>query len=283
LDEPYECPFKGRCWEPVGDDHVSTLYSGRKLAARLLDDGIESLLDVPAETVLSAIQARQVRAMKAGTPVVEAGLAKALRTLKAPVAYLDFETVNPAIPVWYGCGPYMAIPVQLSCHVVGAGGAMTHQEHLAKGPGDPRPAMAEAVVRACDGAETVVAYNASFERKCLQHLADHVPAQRAALQSVMGRLVDLLPIVRDHVYHPAFGGGFGMKAVAPALVPSLDYGDLEIGEGSLASTILQRLLLGGESMDAAERERLRAHLLAYCERDTLAMVKVVERLRELAG
>ena len=39
---------------------------------------------------------------------------------------------------------------------------------------------------------------------------------------------------------------------APALVPSLDHGDLEIGEGSLASTILQRLLLGGASMDAAE-------------------------------
>ncbi len=282
-DQPYPCPFKARCWEPVGEDHVSTLYSGRKLSASLLDAGIESLLDIPEATALSTIQARQVRAMKAGRPVVEAGLAKALRTLEAPVAYLDFETINPAIPVWNGCGPYMAIPVQLSCHVVGARGAMTHHEHLAEGAGDPRPAMAAAVVRACQGAETAVAYNASFERRCLQHLADNVPAERAGLRSVIERLVDLLPIVRDHVYLPAFGGGFGMKAVAPALVPSLDYGDLEIGEGSLASTVLQGLLLGGESMDAAERARLRPHLLAYCERDTLAMVKVVERLRELAG
>jgi hypothetical protein len=282
-DDPYECPFKGRCWEPVPDDHVSTLYSGRKLAARLLADGVESLKDIPDDTPLSAPQARQVRAVRAGELVVEPGLARALRSLKAPIAYLDFETINPAIPVWKGCGPYMQVPVQLSCHVVGARGATTHHEHLADGSGDPRPALAEAVVRACAGAATVVAYNAPFERKCLQHLAENVPSQRAALKAVIGNLVDLLPIVRDHVYHPAFGGGFGMKAVAPALVPSLDYGDLEIGEGGLASTVLEVLLLSGEGLPAAERKKLRRQLLDYCELDTLAMVKVVERLRALAA
>jgi hypothetical protein len=282
-DEPYECPFKGRCWEPVGADHVSTLYSGRKLRERLLEAGVESLKDVPDDTPLSAPQARQVRAAKTGRVVVEAGLSQALRLLRPPVAYLDFETINPAIPVWKGCGPYMQVPVQLSCHLVGARGATTHHQHLAEGAGDPRPALAEAVVRACAGATTVVAYNASFEKKCLQHLAENVPAQRAALLAVIDRLVDLLPMVRDHVYHPGFGGGFGMKAVAPALVPGLDYADLEIGEGGLASTVLERLLLSGQAMAAAEREALRRHLLAYCERDTLAMVKVVERLRDLAG
>jgi len=74
-----------------------------------------------------------------------------------------------------------------------------------------------------------------------------------------------------------------MKAVAPALVPSLDYGDLEIGEGGLASTVLQGLLLGGDAVGAAEKKRLRRHLLAYCERDTLAMVKVVDKLKELSS
>ena len=117
--------------------------------------------------------------------MVEGDLAGALATLVPPVAYLDFETIAPAIPAWHGCGPYMAVPVQLSCHVVGATGATTHHEHLADGPGDPRPAMAEAVVRACAGARTVVAYNAPFERRCLEHLAEHVPAQRAALLEVV--------------------------------------------------------------------------------------------------
>jgi hypothetical protein len=34
--------------------------------------------------------------------------------------------------------------------------------------------------------------------------------------AVRERLVDLLPIVADHVYHPAFGGSFSIKAVLPA-------------------------------------------------------------------
>ncbi|MGB8932183.1 MAG: DUF2779 domain-containing protein [Anaeromyxobacteraceae bacterium] len=282
-DEPYECPFKARCLPAVDDDHVSTLYIGGGIAAKLLANGVDLIREIPDETKLSAIQARQVRSVKAGKVVAEDGLAEALAALEAPVAYLDFETINPAIPVWQGCGPFMQVPVQMSCHVVGAGGAMAHHEHLADGPNDPRPAMAEAVVRACDGAKTVVAYNAPFERRCLEHLAEHVPSQRAALNAVAKKLIDLLPIVRNHVYHPGFGGSFSMKSVAPALVPGIDYSELEIGEGGTASTVLAGMLLNGGAITPAERKRLRAHLLEYCGLDTLAMVKIVERLRELAA
>jgi predicted RecB family nuclease len=280
--DPWTCPFLERCWPALPEHHVSTLYMGRALPARLLAAGIETLRDLPDDTVLSEVQARQVRAVKAGRIVVEAGLAKALGTLSPPVAYLDFETVNPPIPAWEGCGPFMQVPVQLSCHVVGEDGAVVHHELLADGPGDPRPAMADAVLRACDGAATVVAYNAPFERRCLEHLAEHVPALREPLLDVVRRLVDLLPIVRDHVYDPAFGGGFGMKAVAPALVPGLSYDELEIGEGGTASAVLEGLLLGDGALPPAERARLRRHLLDYCAQDTLSMVELVGRLRELA-
>jgi len=283
-DTPYPCPFVGRCSIPVPEDHVSTLFRlGRRLAQALVDAEVESLRDIPDDVELSAIQARQVSAARSGKVVVGRGLARALGRLRGPIAYLDFESVNPAIPVWDGCGPYMAVPVQMSCHVVGRVGAVVHHEHLAEGPGDPRPALAEAVVGACRGAETVVAYNASFERRCLEHLAGHVPAHRKALEAIQGRLEDLHPIVRDHVYHPRFGGSFGLKAVAPALVRGLDYGSLEIGEGSTASAVLEGLLLDGAGLSERERQRLRRQLLDYCERDTMAMVKVVERLERLGA
>jgi hypothetical protein len=280
-DEPYECPFKARCVPEVGDDHVSTIYLGRRIAETLLGVGIESIHDIPDDTKLSPIQARQVRSVKTGKVVVDDGLADALATIEAPVAFLDFETINPAIPVWKGCGPFMQVPVQMSCHVVGARGATAHHEHLADGPDDPRPAMAEAVVRACADAKTVVAYNASFEKRCIEHLAEHVPSQRTALKAVAKKLVDLLPIVRNHVYHPDFGGGFSMKVVAPALA-GLDYSELEIGEGGTASAVLEGLLLNGAEIKVAERKKLRGQLLEYCKLDTLAMVKVVDRMRKLA-
>lgn len=281
-EDPYDCPFKARCWPEVGDDHVSHLYYASRVTGPLLAAGIASIRDIPDGAKLSDVQARQVRASRSGQVVVEGDLARALATLVPPVAYLDFETIAPAIPAWNGCGPYMAVPVQLSAHVVGATGATTHHEHLADGPGDPRPAMAEAVLRACAAARTVVAYNASFERRCIEHLAENVPSRRGALLEVTGKLVDLLPMVRNHFYHPGFGGSFSMKTVAPALVPGLDYAGLEIGEGETASNALEALLLGGPALSAAERDTLRAHLLEYCKLDTLAMVKVVERLRQLA-
>jgi predicted RecB family nuclease len=280
--DPYPCPFRSRCWPAVGDDHVSHLHAGGRIAGTLQVAGIESIRDIPEGTRLSAIQVRQVRAARSGQVVVEGDLAGALATLVPPVAYLDFETIAPAIPVWSGCGPYMAVPVQLSCHLVDERGTITHQEHLAEGPVDPRPMMAEAVLQACAGSRTVVAYNASFERRCIEHLAEHVPSLRQPLLEEAAKLVDLLPVVRNHVYHPGFGGSFSMKAVAPALVPGIDYAELEIGEGGTASTALEALLLEGESLDAGDRDTVRTQLLEYCALDTMAMVRVVERLRKLA-
>jgi hypothetical protein len=170
----------------------------------------------------------------------------------------------------------------MSCHVLAADGRSAHHEHLADPGGDPRPALADAVVRACEGARTIVAYNASFEGRCLEHLAVAVPQRAAALGVIRERLVDLLPVVRDHVYHPAFGGGFGLKAVAPALVPGAGYGDLEVVGGDIASALLETLLLAPGTLDPSDRANARTQLLAYCARDTEVLAKVYERLAALA-
>jgi hypothetical protein len=213
--------------------------------------------------------------------VVEPGLGDALSTIVAPVAFLDFETIAPAIPVWAGCQPYGIIPVQMSCHVQGEDGRLVHHAFLADGPGDPRPAIAHAVLDACAGAGTVVAYGASFELRCLDHLAAAVPHVATELHQVRDRVVDLLAIVRDNVYHPGFGGSFSIKSVLPALVPGLGYDDLAIADGAVASARLESLLLGGDAMQEDDRQALRHNLLAYCGRDTLGMVKLWERLRTL--
>jgi len=98
----------------------------------------------------------------------------------------------------------------------------------------------------------------------------------------LARLVDPLPVVRDHVYHPDFGGSFSLKSILPALVPALGYDDLEIAEGETASRVLMQLVADDPTLLPAERATKREALLRYCERDTLAMVRVLSRLRELA-
>lgn len=279
-DAPYECPFKGRCWPERPEHHVSTLYKLRrsKLEA-LLADGYETIHDLDDAVELSDIADRQRRAVQSGTLVVEPGLRRALAQLERPLAYLDFETVMLAIPVWNGCRPYDQVPVQFSCHVEGR--RLVHHEWIAEGPGDPREAIARALLDATAGAKTVVTYNAAFERGRIAELRDAVPALAAELDDLFDRIVDLLPIVRDHVYHPDFGGSFSLKSVLPALVPDMGYDDLEVGDGGTATAELERLMFGEMADD--ERAKLRDALLAYCETDTLAMVRLMERLRKLAA
>ena len=208
-------------------------------------------------------------------------LVVALATVAQPVAHLDFETVQRAIPVWSGCHPYENVPVQLSCHVVD-GESVTHHAWVFDGNGDPRLAAAQAILEACRSAATVTAYFASFEKACIRMVADVCPECADELRNIADKIVDLLPIVRENVYHPNFGGSFSLKKVLPALVPDLGYDDLEIAEGLTASVELTRMIFSGSAMSDEERQQLRDKLLAYCERDTLAMVRLSEQLEILA-
>ena len=89
--------------------------------------------------------------------------------------------------------------------------------------------------------------------------------------------VDLLKIVRSHYYHRDFHGSFSIKSVLPALAPEFGYEDLEIRDGQLASVAFLESIRSDAK--PGRREQLRSDLLAYCERDTEAMLRVVEAMR----
>src|SRR5207237_636447 len=76
-----------------------------------------------------------------------------------------------------------------------------------------------------------------------RQLREVVPRLAKELERIEKRLVDLLPTVRNHVYHPDFGGGFSIKKTLPALVPGLSYSDLTVQDGEIATVELQRLML----------------------------------------
>lgn len=282
-DEPHECPFKSRCWPEVPKHHVDTFYGlRREKSAQLGTQGLALVEEVPASFPLTIIQERQRRSVTEGKLQVEGSLASALAPFRGRVAYLDFETVGPAIPEWEGFGPWHHHPVQFSCHIASPDGEIEHVEWLAEGPGDARVAMAQALLEATEDVDAVVAYNAPFEKKCLEMIAAVAPEQAPGIQALSAKLHDLLPVVRDHVYHPDFLGSFSLKAVLPALVPDLTHESLEISNGQSASALLHRLLFLGEPRKPAQRKALRRNLLDYCAMDTLALVRLKERLDELA-
>ncbi len=280
--QPYECPFMERCW-PGDPDHIMRLYSiGPKRGCEFLTTGVSRISDLPASQKLNVTQKRQIRAMKEGRIVVEPGLKQALAALDGKLGFLDFETIQRAVPVWPGMAPHEQAPAQFSYHEAIGDGNYAHWEYLAEGPKDCRPELARLMIEATQGAEKVATYS-PFEKTKIRGLQKAVPELRSELETLENKLVDLLPIVRENVYHPDFLGSFSLKYVLSPLVPELTYNDLVIVDGLLASVEIARLLFVAGKIPKEEHDRVRQDLLNYCERDTWAMVKVLEKLRELAG
>ena len=276
--EPYECPFLERCW-PKDPDHIMRLYNiGPKRGVGFLVSGVQRISDLPADQKLNAIQKRQIRAMQEKRIIVEPGLAKALDTFDCRLGYLDFETIQRAVPVWPGMAPWEQAPAQFSYHEANPDGTYTHAEYLAEGPQDCRPELARRMVEATKGAERVAHYS-HFEKTRIKGLQEAVPELKDELEELEHKLIDLLPVVRENVYHPGFLGSFSMKSILTPLVPELTYNDLVIVDGLVASVEIARLLFVAGKIPKEEHDRVRQDLLNYCERDTWAMVKVLERLR----
>ena len=280
--EPYSCPFMERCW-PKDRDHIMRLYNiGPKKGCTFLATGVNRISDLAADQKLNVTQQRQIRAMKAGRIVVEPGLKKALEAFDGRLGFLDFETIQRAVPVWPGMAPWEQAPAQFSYHQANGDGKYKHVEYLAEGPQDCRPALARVMIEATKDAQKVATYS-PFEKTKIRGLQKAVPELRVELEELEEKLVDLLPVVRENVYHPDFLGSFSLKYVLTPLVPDLTYSDLVIVDGLVASVEIARLLFVAGKIPQEEHDRVRQDLLNYCERDTWAMVRVLDKLRELAG
>ena len=67
--------------------------------------GVESILDIPDDFALTERQRRACTSVQTGEPWFSAELGKELESLKYPIYFMDFESVNPAIPRFSGMSP----------------------------------------------------------------------------------------------------------------------------------------------------------------------------------
>lgn len=205
-----------------------------------------------------------------------------LSLLEYPVHYLDFETMGAAVPVFDGLRPFEQVPFQFSLHVVRQpGGAAEHRSFLAEGRCDPRSSFMDALTGAIEPLGSIVAYNAPFERGVLAGCARLLPRHEPWERTLKPRIFDLLdPFRKFHCYHPAQRGSASIKAVLPAFTGK-DYDGLAIGDGGTASMEFVRVTYSDVSPE--ERARVRMRLEEYCQLDTMAMVWLVDCLREIVN
>jgi len=280
---PVVCEFFSHCNQHLPEDHIGYLPKLHASAAeQLAAMGVESIHDIPADFELSEFQRRVCVAMQTGKPWFSAELKTEFEFLKYPLYFMDFETVNPAIPRFSGMHPYDHLPFQWSVHVQREpGAAAEHYEFLAMDGSDPRPTFMSSLCEALAEHGSIVVYNEQFESQRLWELAGWLPAYTDRIRGIQRRLWDLLPVVRNHVYHPAFGGSFSLKAVLPALVPQMTYGGMEVPNGQAAGLAWESMI--SNRVTDSERQAKRRALLEYCGQDTLALVRLLEGLRTASG
>ncbi len=279
---PYDCEFWDHCTRGKPSDWILHLPRlGRERFEELRSAGYERIPELPDDLDLTEKQARIRDTLRSGECYASPDLAAALEDSGPPACYLDFETANPAIPLYPGTRPYQMVPFQWSLHRADEGSPASHQAFLAEGAEDRRREFCESLIAALPNDETPVHVYSPFEASRLRELIDEFPDLAPGLSRIRDRLLDLLPLVRQHLYHPGFGYSYSIKTVAPALVPDFQWDDLgAISEGTAAAAAWPSLVAG--SLGPADAASLRLALLAYCQRDTLALVALHRALRELA-
>ena len=283
-DKPYSCGFWQYCSRSLPNPSVFNLYRlsfKKKLECYYRGQTTyEDLIQEPS--VLNPTRRRQIEYYLAdkGTYVDKKHLGEFLDTLSYPIYFLDFETMQPAIPKYIGTHPYQQIPFQYSLHYIECeGGELKHKEFLGETGKDPRRALAERLCEDIPMNVCVTAYYKSFECGRIKELAKTFPDLAEHLLNIESNIKDFhIPFQSGWYYNKAMGGSFSIKSVLPALYPDdpeLDYHALKgVHNGGKAMTVFPKL----EEMMPEEQEKMRQNLLAYCRLDTLAMVKVWEEL-----
>lgn len=273
--DPFECPFLNHCTPSAEENDgfpPDVLPRNRGLADALRAEGYADLRDVPEGRLSNPRHIRVWAATRAGQPILDPEAADWVRALGWPRYYMDFETVQFVVPEWAGTRPYQQIPFQWSCHIEDINGELTHREFLADGSHDPRRAFAETLLATLGTQGPILVYNIGTERSHMRTLAEVFPDLAPALEAAIARIVDLLPIARDHYYHPEMRGSWSIKAVLPTIAPDLAYDDLEVSHGGMAQEAFLEMMRPETTEE--RRAQLYEGLLRYCERDTLAMVRV---------
>ena len=283
--DPYPCGFEDYCKKGLPEANVPIHWLPRiskKLNQLIHDEGLTEMADAPDE-LLSAIQLTvKTCTLRNAVHFDQDGALQQMTQWNYPLYFLDFETIGLGVPHWPGTRPYQQVPFQYSLHRLSEDNVLIHREFLAKGDEMPARALAARLIEDCGTEGSIVTYNAGFERGCIVRLTAWCPDQASALHAIAERIVDLLAVTRAYYYHPAQAGSWSLKQVLPALVPDLNYAELdEVQNGGMAQTAYAELL-HPNTLDS-RRVTIRQQLLAYCHLDTRALVEIRKALSSRSG
>lgn len=283
--KPYPCNYWEYCTKELPQKNVFTIKGGMRTSQKidLYKKGIITYEDIIDTTINPKYKQQAEIELSNEIIIKKEKIREFMKTLSYPIYFLDFETYQAPIPEYDGTWAYEQIPFQYSLHYIEKeNGELKHKEFLAEAGMDPRRILAERLVEDIPMNVCVTAYNMGFEKGRIREMAEQFEDLSEHLMNIHDNIKDLmLPFSNRWYYCKEMQGSYSIKYVLPALFPNdpeLDYHNLPVvhngGEASQAFVDLVKLT-------KEEQEEIRKGLLLYCRLDTLAMVKVWEKLKEI--
>lgn len=288
--KPHGCEYFNRCWPKNMNsvDSVFTLYRMKlEKKLNLYDQGIDTFAKIGNDVKLSSTQENQLKAYLTKTPVIDKEKIKNfINKIEYPISYIDFETFQDAVPIYDKQSPHMQMPFQYSLHIQNSPDeeiliTENHHGFIADPDKDPRRFIAEDMINHIPQHGTIMAFNESFEKKCINNLADFCPDLSKSLRAMNERFIDLIEPFRGGGYYDSgFRGSFSIKKVLPSLCPDnedLDYNNLHISNGGEASSSYNKMRSDPKDCN----EEIRAELHKYCRLDTYAMYRIFKKINQI--
>lgn len=278
-NDPFVCEFQGYCESlttPVQFPITWLPHLNANKLSRFEAAGVSDLRNLVPDD-LTDKQQRVRHATINNEAHFEPLTAKEKKAFSGTRYYLDFETIAFAVPIWPETRPYQQIPFQWSCHIEKTDGTLSHEMFLDLSGNDPSRRFAESLLRTVGRSGPIIVYNQAFEKRIISELAARFTDLAPALNKLLGRVVDLLPLTREHYYHPDMRGSWSIKDVLPTIAPELDYANLDVvADGGGAQDAY--LEATHDAIDDNRKFTLEYALRLYCCRDTEAMKRLLEFL-----
>ncbi len=280
--DPYPCGFIGHCWKHIPENSVFDI-SGMHLRKKfeLYEKGIIKLKDIPNDCGLNKNQQLQIDGVLQNKKIIDKEAIKEfLDTISYPMYFVDFESFQPPVPLYEDSKPYQQIPFQYSVHYKESESSeLRHFEFIAEPDTDPRIPFIENLLKVLGKKGDIIVYNKSFEITRLKEIQRDLPKYAKQIEKLFDRVKDLmLPFQKKYYYSPEMKGSYSIKYVLPTLVPELSYENMVIADGGTASLSYESLL---SLDDFIKIDEIKKQLLEYCKLDTLAMVRILEKLEGL--
>ncbi|MEZ6255733.1 MAG: DUF2779 domain-containing protein [Patescibacteria group bacterium] len=278
--KPKDCRCKDLCFPDLPEQSIYDLSRiTEKKVLQLRDDDVLDIKDVPLDFKLTTNQQIQVEVARSNNPFIDKkAISEELEALEYPLYFLDYESYNPAIPIFDGYKPYQQMVFQYSLHVLNSPNEnLEHYEFVAQDQIEPSKELLTHMKQNIGKKGSVIVWYKGFECGRNKEMAQLCPDFADFMEDINNRTYDLRDIFKKNYYvDPQFKGSNSIKDVLPVLVPELNYKNLNIQNGAVAMISWHKMVY--ESSNDKEKKEILDNLLTYCEQDTLAMVKIWEFL-----